>query len=98
MRRITYLDRKRSNRGALTAELNRDRSEHACNSVDEIICHEATSSGPAGQANFAVAFRFYDLVPTAIGRCPESSRHDFLDEAKRFGFAGSPDVVATGRR
>ena len=60
-----------------------------------IFCHEATSSETAGQRNLAMPFGLSNPVPTAIGRGPESSRHDVLDEGRRLGFSGSSDVVAT---
>jgi hypothetical protein len=44
-----------------------------------------------------VSSRFSDLAPTAIGRGPESSRRHFLNERGRFGFGGSPYVVAARR-
>src|SRR5262252_5393629 len=56
--------------------------------------HEATSSEPVGQRNFAMSFGLPDFAPTRTGRSPESSRHYSLDEARRSGFNGSPDVVA----
>ena len=59
--------------------------------------HEATSSERVDQRNFAMSFGLPDFAPTRTGRSPESSRHCFLDEARRSGFNGSPDVVAAGR-
>jgi hypothetical protein len=44
-----------------------------------------------------MSFGLSDFAPTPTGRSPESSPHDFLDEARRSGFNGSPDVVAAGR-